>query len=418
MVISYSQFLNNYIKDKLNINKLEVNNPSINIACILDEFSYNCFKYEANFHQLGTKDWKAIIDKIKPDFLFVEAAWEGKNNEWIGKIVNLSKKKDSTLVYLVDYCKLNNIPTVFWAKEDPYDFHMFIDSAKLFEYIFTTDKNCINIYQELTGNENVFLLQFAAQPKLHNPIDKDKNKKGDLLFAGGWYSKFPSRVNETNYLLDAGSKYNLTIIDRFSNSNDVKNSFPNKFKPFIQDNISYFDMVNGYKNYKVLLNVNADATSPTTFLRRVYEVLASGIPIISSYSLGIENAFKDIVQLVNNYKETDESIKDLLNDQEYRDRLGLLGTRIVLNNYTYSHRFNYILKTIGINNICDLEHGVSVITCTNRLNSLDNILSNYQSQLYLKKELIIIINNNLIPAFIWDEKVSQYGVQTCALPIY
>ena len=167
-------------------------------------------------------------------------------------------------------------------------------------------------------------------------------------------------------------------------------------------------MVNGYKNYKVLLNVNADATSPTTFSRRVYEVLASGIPIISSYSLGIENAFKDIVQLVNNCKETDESIKDLLNDQEYRDRLGLLGTRIVLNNHTYSHRFNYILKTIGINNICDLEHGVSVITCTNRLNSLDNILSNYQSQLYLKKELIIIINNNLIPAFIWDEKVSQY----------
>ncbi|MDR7870055.1 MAG: glycosyltransferase [Tissierellaceae bacterium] len=408
MGISYSEFLKNHIKDKLNINKLEVNNLSINVACILDEFSYNCFKYEANFHQLGANDWKAIIDKVKPDLLFVEAAWEGRNKEWMGKIINLSKKNDTSLVSLVHYCKLNNIPTVFWAKEDPYDFHMFIDSAKLFEYIFTTDKNCIKAYQELTGNENVFLLQFAAQPRLHNPIDKDINKKGDLLFAGGWYSKFPSRVNEINYLLEAGSKYNLTIIDRFANSSDIKNSFPNKFKPFIQGSLSYLDMVNEYKKYRVLLNVNADGTSPTTFSRRVYEVLASGIPIISSYSIGIENSFSDIVKLVNNYQETNELIKDLLIDQEYRDRLALLGTRMVLNNHTYSHRFDYILKTIGINNENELEQGVSVITCTNRLYSLDNILNNYQNQLHSKKELIIIVNNNQIPTFIWKEKIRQY----------
>ncbi len=408
MQTSYSEFLRSYIKDKLNINNLEPMNPSINVACILDEFSFNCFKYEANFYQLGTKDWKSIINRVNPDFLFVEAAWEGRNKEWMGKITNLNKKNNNTLIDLVDYCKLNNIPTVFWAKEDPYDFHMFFQAAQLFDLIFTTDENCIRRYRELTANENVYLLPFAAQPRLHNPIDKGMDKKGDILFAGGWYSKFPSRIYEINYILEAASKYDLTIIDRFSNSHNSKNSFPKQFEPFIKDNMSYLDIVNEYKKFNILLNVNSDGTSPTTFSRRVYEVLASGIPVISSYSLGIENTFKDIVKLVKDSQETDTLIKFLLNDQEYRDRLGLLGTRIVLDNHTYSHRLNKISKTIGLNNLWDLEQGVSIITSTNRLHSLDNILSNYLSQVYLKKELIIIINNNLIPASMWKEKLSQY----------
>jgi glycosyltransferase involved in cell wall biosynthesis len=42
-------------------------------------------------------------------------------------------------------------------------------------------------------------------------------------------------------------------------------------------------------------------------------------------------------------------------------------------------------------------NGVSIITCTNRPNYLNNLLQNYNRQRYAQKELIIIINNNAIP---------------------
>lgn len=43
------------------------------------------------------------------------------------------------------------------------------------------------------------------------------------------------------------------------------------------------------------------------------------------------------------------------------------------------------------------QQGISIITCTNRHNYLNNLFQNYSRQKYANKELIIIINNNKIP---------------------
>lgn len=52
--------------------------------------------------------------------------------------------------------------------------------------------------------------------------------------------------------------------------------------------------------------------------------------------------------------------------------------------------------------------GVSVITSTNRLNCMDNIFNNYLNQSFLKKELIIILNNNLLNLKEWEKKANKY----------
>lgn len=397
----------NIVSPKDTISTLEVNEKKIKVVSILDEFSYNCFKYEAYFFQLGINNWKEIIDKIDPNFLFVEAAWEGFKKEWVNKVSNLGITKDENLFHLVNYCKDKNIPTVFWAKEDPYDFNIFIEAAKLFDYVFTTDENSISKYKIILNHNNVYLLPFGAQPKAHNPIGKDVNKKGQVLFSGGWYNKFPDRCAVMASLLEAGLKYNLTIYDRFYGTKNSKNMFPSKFKPFIRPSLNYLDMVEEYKKYEILLNVNSVDNSPTNFSRRVFEVLACGIPIISSYSLGIKNYFDDIVNFSNNKNDTILLIDKLLKSKDLRDKLSLLGQRQVFNNHTYSHRFNTILKTLNIESEHNLNPGVSVITSTNRINSLENILNNYLSQEYSIKELIIIINNNSIDISKWQEIIKS-----------
>lgn len=381
---------------------------NINIACILDEFSYECFRFEANFIQLGISNWRELMIQYQPKMFFVEAAWEGYNKEWSNKISNLHLTKDKSLLSIIDYCNKNNIPTVFWAKEDPYDFNIFIETAKHFDYIFTTDSTSVSKYKERLNRENIFLLPFAAQPKIHNPIDKDKNKIGKVGFAGGWYNKFPERCEEIENILKPAFEYGLVIYDRFKDSIDQKNSFPLEYKPFIKQSLDYLEMVKEYKKYDLFLNVNSTSISPTTFSRRIFELLASGIPVISSYSKGIEEFFKDMVLLSNNKFDTEIYLDFLLNNREARDELSILGQREVFNYHTYAHRLETVLTTTGLQNEVSRKESVSVITCTNRPHALKNILYNYLSQKYLYKELIIIINNDSIDLNLWQDKISKY----------
>lgn len=396
----------NLIDEKSSITAQAKDN--IKVACILDEFSYECFKYEATFFQLSIKNWKESMDNLKPDFLFVESAWEGYKKEWVKKISFLNFHNDNTLLSLVKYCNYNNIPTVFWAKEDPHDFNTFIEAARHFDYIFTIDLNSVLRYRQILKHNNIFVLPFAAQPRIHNPINKDKEKIGKVAFAGGWYNKFPKRCKAMENILKPAFKYNLTIYDRFKDSSNKQNLFPPEYDTYIKDSLKYKDMISQYKAYQVFLNVNSIALSPTAFSRRVFELLASGIPTISSYSKGIDNLLKDIVFLSKSQNDTKELLNLLVNNKELRDRISVLGIREVLNHHTYTHRFNRILNKLGIRNPVSLEEGVSVVSCTNRLLGLEDILSNYNSQLYPLKELILVVNNDFMDLGYWDNYIKQY----------
>lgn len=62
-----------------------------------------------------------------------------------------------------------------------------------------------------------------------------------------------------------------------------------------------------------------------------------------------------------------------------------------------------------ISNSTSVENkGISIITCTNKLYSFDNILDNFNRQIFKEKELIIIINNNRINDINWKNKISEY----------
>lgn len=381
-------------KNKCIISKTNVRR--FKIACILDRFSYECLKYEADFYQLGYYNWKEVIDKSNPDLLFIESAWEGHGYQWINRIANMEKYRDDTLIKITDYCRKKDIPTVFWAKEDPTDFHVFSEAAKYFEYVFTTDINCISKHKEILGHNNVFLLPLAAQPQLHNPIDRDKEKIGKVAFAGSWYEKFENRKIYIHNLLRPAKKHGLVIYNRFFYSNNDQFAFPDEYKAYIRKGLDYKSIVSEYKKYNIFLNVNSDNTSPTAFSRRVYELLACGVPVISSYNPGIINFFKDIVFISNSEEDTEKYIARLLNDKELRDRISLLGQREVFNNHTYEQRFKGLLNTLGLEKSEEVQEGVSVITYASSAVVLDNILENYICQNYSPKELILIVESDLI----------------------
>lgn len=66
-------------------------------------------------------------------------------------------------------------------------------AARCADFVFTTDIDCIKKYKNALGHDNVFFLHFAAQPKVHNPIEKYE-RKDKFCFAGAYYHKYPNRT--------------------------------------------------------------------------------------------------------------------------------------------------------------------------------------------------------------------------------
>jgi len=407
------------VKERINEIKQEMESTSIyaaeprrkdlKIAVIMDDVFYELFKYEANLITFTPYSWKRVLSKHRPDLLFVESAWHGNNDTWRYQIGNLKQKPDSNLLEVVAWCKTQSIPTVFWNREDPPHYEEFLDAARLFDYVFTTDADCIERYKKDLRHNNIFCLPFAAQPRIHNPVGSRKIR--DVGFAGSWHARHDDRIKQMGYVLKPALEYDVDIFDRNYSMNDERYRFPDEYQPNILGELGYDEMVYAYKMYRVFLNVNSVPESPTMFAMRVPEILASGTCILSGYSKGIENIIgPDIVKMTSSPEETRLYLQELLENKELRDRLSNLGLRKVMEEHTYEKRLDYILNIMGIaeGNSGARKKGVSIITSTNKFEYMDNIFANYDRQQYEDKELIIILNNNRLNLEEWREKAKSY----------
>jgi hypothetical protein len=323
---------------------------AVRVATILDEFSDACFRYEAELLRLNKETWRAQLERDRPCFLLVESAWQGNRENWRGLIKHASHTRDNPLQALVKYCKSRGIATVFWNKEDPPNFEGFIDAAAQFDYVFTTDANCIPRYRERLGHERIAPLPFAAQPAIHNPIGKQECDDYEIAFAGTWYGqKHEERGALLPILLDAASAHKLHIFDRMSDHvhNDCYR-FPDQYAAFLRTALAYPNVLSAYRNFKLFLNVNSVTDSPTMFARRVFEILASSTAVVSTASAGIEQMLGDVVALVHDEDEARAELDRLLSDTAYRQRKAHRGYRKVTREHTYAARFRTIARTIGL----------------------------------------------------------------------
>lgn len=321
-----------------------------NVASVIDTFTYSNLSSECNLQQLTPLNWRQELAQYKPDFLFIESAWRGKDKLWRGRVI-YSRMVGVEIFELLLWCKKKAIPTVFWCKEDPPHFKHFIGTAKRFDYIFTTAQECIENYRKYCGHDRVYPLLFAAQPKLQNPVlEVPRNNRA--CFAGTFHNnKYKQRTEELCMLLRTANNFGLDIYDRNCTAPINKRKhyhFPPEFNPNIMGSLEYDQMNKIYRRYRVFLNVNSVANSKTMFARRVFELLASGTPVVSNYSKGIENVFGDIVHMVETEEETQRALERLLYDEEYWRRISARGVRAVMRNHTYRHRFHEVLGVLGV----------------------------------------------------------------------
>lgn len=373
--------------------------PSVRVGVIMDTFSASAWGYEFAVVELTPTGWRAELAASPIDLLFVESAWAGSGGAWRYQLTG-SKAPSPELQALVAHCRERGIPSVFWNKEDPPHFDDFLDTARLFDRVFTTDAALIERYRAALGHDRVEELAFAAQPALHHPMrQKGLHQVRDVGFGGSYWShKFPERQAQMDLLLGAAANVaerrdiGFDIYSRFEN--DPKYRFPEHFERFVRGSLDYERMLTAYRAHKVMLNVNSVVDSPTMLARRVFEILASGTPVVSTRSAAVEHWFPNgEVSIVDDQEEAELTMRALVRSPELRDRQVHLAQRHIWRHHTFSRRATQVLASAGLDDPGAWKRPrVSVIAPTIRPHLVPGIIRTAAQQVDVDVQLLLLLH--------------------------
>ncbi|MFC3551476.1 glycosyltransferase [Lysobacter cavernae] len=326
----------------------------LKVALLCDEFTYNSFKDEFQSIVIEPDNWRALFERDKPDLFFCESAWSGVDSvrrPWKGRVytsTNFKNENRGELLAILEYCRENGIPTVFWNKEDPshYDdkIHNFVDTARCFDVVFTTDVQCVERYKRDHGLRHVYCLPFATNPRIFNPVEVGP-RSDDVVFAGSWYAYHVDRSTVMRQIFDAviASGRGLVIYDRFFGGDDPNHLFPEEYRQYTRPAVPHSEIDKIYKSSVFGLNLNTETQSPTMFARRVFELMSCNTLCLTNHSVGMERMFDDTVVFLDRDPDALAGLSlGEIDDKRTR------ALRDVLRNHTYKERFKTILRAVNI----------------------------------------------------------------------
>jgi len=367
----------------------------VKVAAILDEFTMECFRHEVQLTALTPKNWEAELEASQPDMLFVESCWFGNGNQWSGLIYGYTSNgpnKMDDLIKVIAHCRKKGIPTVFWAKEDPVHYKRFGPTAKLFDYVYTTDANIMKAYKADFGID-AEPLSFFCQPRVHNPSPIiARNEKA--AFAGSYYSDKIERCENFHTIMQGleQARVDYDIYDRCLKRGVEHLQFPEHFKQHVVGYLEPHEMWKAYKGYRYTVNLNTVKHSPTMFARRVYESLASGTPVISNYSEGVITQFSGIVCASDNQQDVVEYLNRLRDPEEYR-AISEQGVRETLGHHTLADRLEQVCERLGIPVIPHLPVANAIYTAGTEA-EVERARAHFQEQGYHHKRLVVNLENS------------------------
>ncbi|MGO1258839.1 MAG: glycosyltransferase family protein, partial [Brachybacterium sp.] len=145
--------------------------------------------------------------------------------------------------------------------------------------------------------------------------------------------KFPERREQMDLLLggalDASRtmETGLEIFSRFL-GDDERYQFPGELGERVVGSLSYERMLTAYQAYKVFLNVNSVNSSPSMCARRIFEITASGTPVVSTPAPAIAEFFAaDEVPVATDREDAAHVVRALVRSPELRDRTVHLAQR-------------------------------------------------------------------------------------------
>lgn len=315
--------------------------------------------------QRAGQGWRRQLAEDRLDAVFVESAWSGNDGAWTRGVGHYSDEESADLRALLEDCRAAGVPTVFWNKEDPVHFNRFVENARLFDLVLTTDNRSIQGYQARVdrSRQTVGSMAFFAQPSLHHPVtDGPAVADRPVMYAGSYYGgRYRDRSEVLRGLLHVARPFGVTIYDRQADLPDSPYRFPEEMQPFVEGGLPYSEMVKAYRRYPLHVNVNSVTASETMFSRRVMEISCAGGVVASGPSAGVNHMFRGLVPTIGRREVAERAMYTLLSDPGLRNVQGWNLRRLVRRSHTLSDRLLVLLRRLGLAVSPDPTPGTTVV---------------------------------------------------------
>jgi spore maturation protein CgeB len=325
----------------------------LKIALVADYFTTECLSAECRVRSMTPGNFREVIGEWKPDMVFVESAFHGVNGAWRYELAKQPKPlclgRQMAIFRLVECARAHRIPTVFWNKDDGAFFDAFIDVAKVFDYIFTTDINCVERYrQHVQKDVPVNTLAMPYQPAFHH-FTGFHFKRNEACFTGSYYRRILSdRRRFLDMLFDVceETELRLNVFDRNHDrlSRHFEFRFHKKHQLHLHAKVPHRETGQIYKTHVASLNVNSVTDSETMCSRRLLEILACGGIAVTNSSRAVARYFSDYCHVVSTREEARELFSRLRQGGPSREDMARAeaGAMYVRDNHTWAHRLEEI----------------------------------------------------------------------------
>lgn len=332
------------------------NGRQLRVALVADPLTRACLEPECELADVTPDNYKDVLVNFKPDFLFFESVWHGRDDAWKFKVASYPWyrfRSNKAVAHLTQYARSLGLPTVFWCKEDGVHFQRFIDSARHFDHVLTVDANCVRRYKAVMGTDaSVSVLPFPVQPLYHSFTGFGFKHRG-AAFLGSYSHHIHSARRmwqdmAFTSVLKAG--LGLTIFDRNSNRKSGIYRYPELTGAVVMPSITHQQTGHAYKDYVISLNVNTVVDSPSMYSRRLVEILACGGIAVTSPAQSVDDLFKDYVHVVSTTEEAmtlfTRIAKEGPNVQDLERARA--GAAYVLREHTWAQRLVEIADLVGV----------------------------------------------------------------------
>ncbi len=325
----------------------------LRVAVIADELTRACLAHECRLRDVTSLNYRWLLRFWRPDMLFVESAWQGHRGAWkfgVAAYPDHPRRNNRRLAKVVAYARELGIPTVFWNKEDGVHFERFIDSARLFEHVFTVDSLCVPRYRAvLDAGVSVTPLPFAAQPASHY-FDGFHFTQYRANFVGSYSHHIHDRRRAwQDMLFGAADGLGVTVFDRNSGRKSAIYRYPDSPNLAVRAAVPHGATAAVYRDYLVSLNVNTVEDSPTMFSRRLVEILACGGIAVTTPALSVERLFAECCYVVHEEGQARELFERLRygpsDDDLARARA---GAELILREHTWAQRWAAVREVVGV----------------------------------------------------------------------
>ena len=353
------------------------------VGIVCDEFVYRNYEPVCPLQYLPANWREDMLTGL--DLVLVVSPWRGIDQSWTGVSLASSWARES-LLRLLRSCRRRGIPAVFYSKEDPPNYHIFLPFAREAEVVFTSAAECIPAYQRDCGHDRVYPLLFAVNPLVNNPIEANRFKmeQNAVLFAGSWMKKYPQRIREQELLFQWIRKTGVPfhIMDRNSERRDPAYRYPIRWQKYRMPAVPYVSLPGMNKLHDWVLNLNSVTDSLSMFSMRVYDALACGCPVLSNESVGMERRLPE-VRVIRSGEEL-EAVFSMTRKE--RDALRMAGIRRVMGGNTVFDRGAEFLGTCGVSAVV-IRRKAAVLAMGSEEETAD-LRSQFQSQTYEDKLFI------------------------------